>query len=126
LYFRLRGGVVARNVRFWCSALRGLCQLQAEKLLVQSREHISNVLERVYQHITRIGLASLQRSLMCSPEAANGPYSMLNHQSMDRTTKLPLLHVVDKLALFLESRGCESGMARVWFSKWVARYLEEY
>jgi hypothetical protein len=126
-----------------------LCRLQQEKLLVRSRQDIQNVLERAYKHImTYLHLPSLVRYLSFPACAKNGPVSSLyaalllasflgmkvNTRTslvwMERTETegirlLPLLQVVDRHDLYLDSRDCAPGMAYLRFPKWGARILKE-
>ncbi len=125
--------VTAGLPRMVHACLEALCQLQPECLVMRSSVDIDTALERAYQHVTGRGAKS---SLMCSPEAMVGPLSgaycaLLLVSLLDLPLNscdgfialgtgddLPLLEVVNKLDLFLDTRGCTGNQVRIRSAKW--------
>lgn len=134
------------------ACLEALCQLQRDCLILDSSAAINAALEAAYRRLTgrskEAGRGDLNRHLLCNPEARkgalSGAYSALLLASLldlqldanrgkiaingspEEGNTLPLLRIVDKLDMFLDSHGCVSNdMVHVRFAKWTMRYLLE-
>ncbi len=131
--------VTAGLPRMVHACLEALCQLKHECLVMSSEEEINKALEDAYWYLTHHDTRNT--SLRCSPEAMAGPLcgaycalllvSLLDlsldscngYVALGTGDKLPLLEVVNRLDLFLDTRGCQGYQVRIRSAKWVLRHL---